>query len=699
MRRNLRRNLKKLGCTMLCACLLMINTPAPMSYAGNLKQYATDTDATETDAAYTEAEETIRIATGTDAENISAKDAADINTSSVMGADVLLYATSPDVPADGYKLEINSQADWDALFSHTAGDGSGWRSSSGNTASYIENKNPVVIILNTDITLSFNNTLIADVVDSVQKDFLLYGNGYSVDTAGHTFNLIANTVTIENTHIKNGEVWVQGHSICHCTDSQFTNASVELYTNNMTERTYITGCEFSDCPSPAVYSRGAPCPVSFSDCSMNNSGLLFTSANPCRASFSGITATNCTGTVLGQNSTYTHIIESISGCDFSTSQSGIVAINYSGCIINQITDCDITGFDTGIKLESCDASSVADVDTLTISDITITDCITGLRTDYMRGYDDISISNLTMKAREGASSTVGFLGNSSRTTKSFSDSTYNFNDLLQINDCKISGFDKGIALSTCPAFVSNCSISDCISGISQSSDVLAVVDTTLESRASVPSGSDNAGVTTNGYCYLIDCDINNFYIGSDMHASSIATIIGCRYKNNTTNLIGAFTTSAHDTSFTGGETSVIIRGGTSHFFDCVVDGNGTTTSGFSMEVSATNLHIYSQARPYASPSNGCYDKIKQYSDRTVTNGKSEISNCVSGIDSKSTVYIADTHIHDCTTGIKSNASTYSYGNNLIEDCTDGMVIQSLFKYGTNYYLYEFIHRYDSYLFR
>ena len=142
-----------------------------MSYAGNLKQYATDTDATETDAAYTEAEETNRTATGTDAEDISAKGAADINTSSVMGADVLLYATSPDVPADGYKLEINSQADWDALFNHTAGDGSGWSSSSssGITATYNENKNPVVIILNTDITLSQNTTLTVPPIDADRK--------------------------------------------------------------------------------------------------------------------------------------------------------------------------------------------------------------------------------------------------------------------------------------------------------------------------------------------------------------------------------------------------------------------------------------------------------------------------------------------------------------------------------------------------
>lgn len=683
----MRRNLKRLGCTVLCACLLMINTPAPMSYAGNLKQYATDTDATETDAAYTEAEETNRTATGTDAEDISAKDAADINTSSVMGADVLLYATSPDVPADGYKLEINSQADWDALFNHTAGDGSGWSSSSssGITATYNENKNPVVISLNTDITLSQNTTLTVPPIDATPKDFRLYGNGHSVDTAGHTFNLIANTVTIRNTHIKNGKVQVQNHIDFRCLDSQFTNASVELYTNGITERTYITGCEFSDCLGPCINSKGAPCPVSFSDCNMDNSGLLFTSANPCRVSFHGITATNCTGTVLKQTANGSYVIESISDCEFSTLQSGFAAIEYIGGTIGEITDCTITGFDTGINLESSNAAG--DIDTLTISNIWISNCITGLRTDYVSGYDNVEISNLHMLARSGdGRNSVGYVNSGHLTKNVFSSTTCNFSEMPQITDCSIAGFDTGIDLSTCSAFISNCNITDCISGIKISGDPTLIADTTLESRSSVRPGSDNAGVTTNAYCYLVDCDINNFYIGSDMHASSIATIIGCRYKNNTTNLIGAFTTSAHDTSFTGGETSVIIRSGKSYFYDCVVKGDAATTSGFSMEASATNLYIYSQERPYDSPSPGYYyyDIIKQYSDRTVTNGKSEISNCVTGIDSKNTMYIADTHIHDCVTGVKSTANNaYTYGNNLIEDCTDGMIMQSLYKYGTN----------------
>lgn len=684
MRRNLRRNLKKLGCTVLCACLLMINTPAPMSYAGNLKQYATNTDATETDATYTEAEETNRTATGTDAEDISAKYAADINTSSVMGADVLLYAASPDVPADGYKLEINSQADWDALFNHTAGDGSVW-SSSGTTATYNENKNPVVISLNTDITLSADTTLTVPPIDATPKDFRLYGNGHNIEMHGNVFTITAYTVTIENTFMNSGTLRVQGHIRFNCTDNSFYKASVELQTGAVTETTYITGCDFSECPSPAVYSKTAPCPIDFSDCQMSQSGLLFATDNPCRVTFSGITATNCTGTVLGYTNIFgqSYIIEVITNCELSTSQGGITAIEHEEGAIGEITNCEITGFDTGIKLKSCNVRSDY-IDTLTIHDITIQDCITGLHTYYLSGYNNAIISNLTMKARAGASGTTGYKSEGSLTSKSFSSVNYDFNQMPQIKSCNISGFDTGINLNLSRAVVSDCDISDCKSGISISSEPVAIVDTRLDSGAIQP-GSNNAGVTTNGTVYLIDCDISNFYIGSDMSASANATIIGCRYENNTTNLIGAFSTSVYDTSFTGGEISVIIRRGTAYFYDCVLKGNiGTTQSGFSMETSASNLHIYSLEHPYSYSNNTYYDNIKQYSDRTVTSGKSEILNCVTGIDAKNTVNIADTHIHDCVTGVKSTANNaYTYGNNLIEDCTDGMIMQSLYKYGTN----------------
>ncbi len=318
----MRRNLKRFGCAILCTCLLMLNAPVPMSYAGNTEHQATDTDAVYGVVADTDVTEAARTATGTDAEDSYAESATP--------GDALL-AASPDIPAGGYKLEINSQADWDNLFTHTAGDGSGWNSS-GTVATYIENTNPVTIILNADISLSANSTLTIPPIDSVQKNFLLYGNGHSIEANGNKFIVqAANTIAIDNVHIKNGTLTLQGHISFNCTNSKFTAASVELQASNITERTYITGCEFSNCPEPCVCSKNAPCPVSFSDCNMDNCGLLFNSQNPSRVSFSGITAKNCMGTVFGQTdyANYPCIIDSISGCELSTSQSNLTAIHHN----------------------------------------------------------------------------------------------------------------------------------------------------------------------------------------------------------------------------------------------------------------------------------------------------------------------------------------------------------------------------------
>ena len=70
----MRRNLKKLGCAILCICLLLVNTPGSISYAENTEQYATYTDAdadtTTEDVDMPVVEETTQTATDTDAEDI-----------------------------------------------------------------------------------------------------------------------------------------------------------------------------------------------------------------------------------------------------------------------------------------------------------------------------------------------------------------------------------------------------------------------------------------------------------------------------------------------------------------------------------------------------------------------------------------------------------------------------------------------------
>ena len=701
----MRRNLKKLGCAILCICLLLVNTPGSISYAENTEQYATYTDAdadtTTEDVDMPVVEETTQTATDTDAEDIyteaaTAEDTDDIYASSVTAGDVLLsatamvedallYAASPELPEGGYSLEINSQADWDNL---AAGNSSGW-TFSGGAAVYTEDKNPVVIILNTDITLSADITLTVPTINSVSKDFLLYGNGHSIDINGHAFRVQgANTVTIEQTHIKNGTVQVYGHMIFRSTDSQFSASSVELYTNDATETTNITGCKFFDCPDPCINSMAAPCSFRFSDCYMNNCGLLFKTANTAsntKVNFSGITAENCTGTVLGYSTTITasatyYIIESISGCNLSTSTPGITAIEHNVGSIGEITGCTITGFDTGIKLSGCDSSSVSDIDTITISGNTITDCITGVDIERLNGYENAMISDLTMTAREGVSGTVGYKGNYGLTSNNFN---YDFEQMPQIKSCQISGFDTGINLSNCPIVISDCEINDCNYGVNLSSSQAAIVDTTLRARLQmkIPAMVKN-GVTSNAMCFLIDCDIYDFDIGSDMTSSSNTAIIGCKFQSKKTNL-NSYATSVYDTRFIGGETAVTIRSGSSYFYDCVIEGDATTQSGFAYAQGITaSLYIFNLERAYYNPPFVYYDYVYQYSDRTVNNGKSEISNCTTGINASGSLFIGDTHIHDCKTGIQAYITNF-YGNNLIEGCTDGVNTDNLarFNYG------------------
>lgn len=116
----MRKSLKKLCCAILCTCLLIINTQGSVSYAGNLEQYATDTDAAYADVP--EADGTARTATAGDAADIDASsatagDVKDIDTSAVTATDVLLYATAtvgdallyatpPDVSEGGIALRL-----------------------------------------------------------------------------------------------------------------------------------------------------------------------------------------------------------------------------------------------------------------------------------------------------------------------------------------------------------------------------------------------------------------------------------------------------------------------------------------------------------------------------------------------------------------------------------------------------------------
>lgn len=80
----MRRNLKKLGCAILCVCLLLINTPA-MSYAEGVEQAATKTDAVETDNAETDTEKT------------EVTDTTEADTEKTEIADALPMATGTDV--------------------------------------------------------------------------------------------------------------------------------------------------------------------------------------------------------------------------------------------------------------------------------------------------------------------------------------------------------------------------------------------------------------------------------------------------------------------------------------------------------------------------------------------------------------------------------------------------------------------------
>lgn len=568
-----------------------------------------------------------------------------------------------------YRLEINSQADWDNLFNNTWPEWYGSSDEDENgvktiSARYIDNKNPIKIILKSDITLTENTTLAFWSISSGEpKDFLLDGNGYSITTGQYTFTFDrTNTVTINNVH--------------------FENETVKVSAPDSSNGIFITNCTFSNCSGPCINSTGAPCPVSFSDCYMNNSGLLFESDSyQCKVKFTGITAENCTGAVLGQTVRGGYYIESISDCKLSTSTSGLTAIEHSHGMVGEITDCTITGFDTGIKLDSFSSGS-SGIDTLTISNTSITDCIIGIYTNNLSNYNNAIISELIIEAREGASNTIGYDGHGSLTGKSLSVVNYDFEKMPQIKKCTITGFDTGIQLVSCQPVVSECVIKDCKKGINASSNTFAVVDTELKLESGT-SVANSVGVTAKeGLCYLIDCDINGFDTGSDMKNSNNTTIIGCIYENRDTNLIGGSQISVYDTSFIGGETSVILNG-TSYFYDCVVEGydaaDTTTKSGFSKESYSSNLYIYSLDRPYDRPYD-VYDNLKNYSNRT--NDKSEIFNCETGIDYNNSVHIADTHIHDCATGIQAY-TTNSHGNNLIEKCTDGMIVDSLYKNATN----------------
>lgn len=94
-----RRNMKKLGCAILCICLLLINTPYSMSYAENMEQNASETDAqtdtTTEDVDVPETEESAQATIGT------ATAEAEIDAEPATATDALLYAASEDESGGG----------------------------------------------------------------------------------------------------------------------------------------------------------------------------------------------------------------------------------------------------------------------------------------------------------------------------------------------------------------------------------------------------------------------------------------------------------------------------------------------------------------------------------------------------------------------------------------------------------------------
>lgn len=482
-------------------------------------------------------------------------------------------------------------------------------------------------------------------------------------------------------------------------NATFTNTDIN-YLNNVATTNTITGCTFNNSHFTSDRSSSF---ISIADSNFdgNTKSIIEnigsgSSPAPVVVALNNITGTNCHANFISQRYKPISFLE-IRDVNISTSDSGLTGIKLEYMIarVADVEDVSINGFDEGIYLNHTsyyDLSDMMGVDPHphidNINRVTVANCNIGL---YLisGAYIHVTDSNVTCRDASSESSQGIHFKNSASGSQSSLENTlqnketayYNIFDNCEVNDCYVGFYGDtsiGALLVDSCNFVNVNSGYEIHGGASGDAPQSVFKESIFSSRDNYDSNSIGLNLSKYGASntvLVMDCDITGFSTGIEHTTGGYGYYIGNKINNAGKYGIRCYCDTIADCSFEG-STEVFIYNGTS-----TVD-----TQNIKIVGNDNNIGMYSNSSTFTintflepiSVSGGgysraSYERFKVFSDRTFTDGKTDIQNCKIGVKhTSSPLYMKNTYIHDCETGIENTGSNHFwYGGNVINNCDVG----------------------------
>ena len=533
--------------------------------------------------------------------------------------------------------------------------------------------NPIdVIFTNTNVSDSsmFENN------DAILSSLSISGGTFSNDTTA--FQLTGNS---------------------NISNATFTNTDINLLNNIATNVHTVTGCTFNNSHFTSNRSS-ATLNIEDSNFDGNTKSIIENvgtgNASPVVVSLNNVTGTNCHADFVSQRYKPISFLE-IRDVNISTSDSGLTGIKleYMNARVADVEDVSINGFDEGIYLNHTgyyDLSNIMGVDPHphidNINRVTVANCNIGL---YLisGAYVHVSNSNITCRdASSESSQGIHFKNNASGSQSSLentlqdeNNSYYNIFDSCEVKNCYV-GFYGDTAIAA--LLINKCTFDNVNSGYeihgggSGDSPQVAFKDSKFTSRENYDNKSVGLNLSRYGAsanALVIDCDLVGFDIGIEHTTGGSGVYIGNEFKNAKSYGIKGYCDIIADCSFKG-STEVFIYNGSAtmdtHNVKIVGD---STNIGLYSDSSTFTINTFLEPISYSGGNSviALYERFKDFSNKTFTDGKTEIQNCKIGVKhTSSPLYMKNTYIHDCETGIENTGSNHFwYGGNVINNCDVG----------------------------
>ena len=485
----------------------------------------------------------------------------------------------------------------------------------------------------------------------------------------------------------------------------FTNTDIN-YLNNVATTNTITGCTFNNSHFTSDRSSSF---ISIADSNFdgNTKSIIEnigsgSSPAPVVVALNNITGTNCHANFISQQYKNLSLLK-VKDFNISTTDEGLIGINlrYMNSRVADIENATISGFAEGIHYEHIsytDLTSIAGenphpyIDN--INNVTVTGCNIGM---YLisGSYVHVTDSNITCKGVAVTSTKGIHFKNYAQSSQSSLENTlqdketayYNIFDNCEVNDCYVGFYGDtsiGALLVDSCNFVNVNSGYEIHGGASGDAPQSVFKESIFSSRDNYDSNSIGLNLSKYGSSntvLVVDCDITGFSTGIEHTTGGYGYYIGNKINNAGKYGIRCYCDTIADCSFEG-STEVFIYNGTStvDIQNIKIVGNDNNIGMYS---NSSTFTINTFLEPISVSGGGygraSYERFKVFSDRTFTDGKTDIQNCKIGVKhTSSPLYMRNTYIHDCETGIENTGSNHFwYGNNVIDNCVTGYLTNEM----------------------